>query len=308
MNFLKSSTIRGKLNIKFQNIGVIALEIVIGSASWRSHYGKFNKNLLSPFEMQKLLAKSFELGIKDIDTAPSYGDCESKLGIINPIQKISSKLILSNQSNKQVEALILDILDRIKRSKLDTLFIHNWDALDQVQKARFFSFMLKIREQGLFTNIGISTYEVKNLISLYSELEAPVVIQINSSVIDQRLLLILSEMQELKFNLRLHDIWVRSIFLQGVLLNNTDKNPFRSHPAIVKFFSFCQVNNLEFLQVCLDYLKILDNFDCIKKAVIGIHDLDSLNQINDYFTSPQLNLPYRNISSDDLALIDPRNW
>jgi aryl-alcohol dehydrogenase-like predicted oxidoreductase len=284
------------------------LEIVIGSASWRSRYGNFNKNLISAPEMQNLLSKSFELGIKDIDTAPSYGDCESKLGLIKPSQKISSKLILTNQSEKQVEAEIVKILKRIKRETLDTLFIHNWDALSQVQKARFFSFLLKIKEQGLFTNIGISTYEIDNLIDLYVELEAPVVIQINSSVIDQRLLMMLSKMQELEIDLSFNDIWVRSIFLQGVLLSNSDQNPFNSHPAIVKFFAFCQVNNLEFLQVCLDYLKILNKFDCIKKAVIGIHDLDSLNQIYNFFTSPQLNLQYIDISSDDLALIDPRKW
>ena len=286
----------------------MALEIVIGSASWRSHYGNFNKNLLSPHEMQKLVAKSFELGIKDIDTAPSYGDCESNLGLIKPSQKIASKLILTNESDKQVEALILKILDRIERKTLDTLFIHNWDELDQVQKARFFNFLLKFREQGLFSNIGISTYEIDSLISLYVELEAPVVIQINSSVIDQRLLMMLSKMQELKIDLSFHDLWVRSIFLQGVLLNNSDQNPFKLHPAIVRFFAFCDVNNLEFLQVCLDYLKILDNFECIKKAVVGIHDLDSLNQINKYLTSPRLNLQYKNISSDDMALIDPRKW
>jgi len=284
------------------------LEIVIGSASWRSHYGNFNKNLLSPPEMRKLLAKSFELGINDIDTAPSYGDCENKLGLIQPSQRISSKLILTHESDKQIEVLILKILERIKRKNLDTLFIHNWDALDRVQKVKFFNFLLKIREQGLFTSIGICTYEINNLIRLYSELETSVVIQINSSVIDQRLLVELSKMQELKIDLSFHDIWVRSVFLQGVLLNNSNQNPFKSHPAIIKFFAFCEANNLEFLQVCLDYLKILDSFDCIKKAVIGIHDLDSLNQINYYLISPQLNLLYRNISSDDVALIDPRKW
>ena len=284
------------------------MEIVIGTASWRSHYGNFNKNLLSPAEMQKLLDKSFELGIKVIDTAPSYGDCESKLGLINPKQKIASKLILTNESDKQIEALILKILERINRKTLDTLFIHNWDALDQANKAKFFKSLLKIRELGLFSNIGISTYEINHLNDLYTQLEVPVVLQINSSVLDQRLLVTLSKMQALKIDLCFHEIWVRSLFLQGILLNDSDQNPFNSHPAIIKFFAFCKLNNLEFLHVCLDYLKILDKFSCIKKAVVGIHDLNSLNQINFYLALPQLNSQYRNISCEEVALIDPRKW
>lgn len=258
--------------------------------------------------MQKLLAKSFELGINYIDTAPSYGDCEIALGSIQPSQKIASKLILTDESQKQVEAMILQILERIKRKTLDTLFIHNWDALNQVQKVKFFNFLLKIKEQGLFTNIGICTYEIDSLLNLYTKLEAPVIIQINSSVVDQRLLVMLSKMQERNIELSLHDLWIRSVFLQGVLLNNSTKNPFNSHPAIVKFFAFCKANNLQFLQVCLDYLKVLNNFNCVKKAVIGIHDLESLNQLNHYLASPKLNLQYRSISSDDVDLIDPRKW
>ena len=98
------------------------MEIVIGSASWRSHYGNFNKNLLSPPEMRKLLAKSFELGINDIDTAPSYGDCENKLGLIQPSQRISSKLILTHESDKQVEVLTNKQTTQFPRSLRPTLF------------------------------------------------------------------------------------------------------------------------------------------------------------------------------------------
>ena len=62
-------------------------------------------------------------------------------------------------------------------------------------------------------------------------------IQINSNILDQRLLEVDATLERRVFKEQNIEIWVRSVFLQGVLLDQTLKNPFIDHPDVINFFS-----------------------------------------------------------------------
>ena len=64
-------------------LGVKAYDkLLLGTAQWGSRYGVSNtQGVTSGGEIKNILDKAYASGISLLDTAPDYGDSESKIGI-----------------------------------------------------------------------------------------------------------------------------------------------------------------------------------------------------------------------------------
>lgn len=86
---------------------------------------------LTPAQLEELLSVSYSLGIREIDAAPSYGNLESTLGLVLPNDtnwRINSKV--SNPDHTSLpacglESQVLSSLKKLKKSHLETLFVHS---------------------------------------------------------------------------------------------------------------------------------------------------------------------------------------
>ena len=104
-------------------------KICLGTAQFGSSYGLTNKNIeLSIEEIGEILSLAKHNGISFLDTAPTYGNAEFKLGNLdirdwNIVTKVKTGNTIStdNSFSRSVE----DSLNRLKIDNLYAVLIHN---------------------------------------------------------------------------------------------------------------------------------------------------------------------------------------
>lgn len=281
------------------------MKFALGSAAWRSHYGSFSKGSLSDSEIESLVAKAALLGFDYIDTAPSYGDVEETLGRMQLYQSVATKVNVDTSDISTISKSIDLSRKKLRVDSLELVFIHNWDVLSQSDKYRSVEAMQNCVSKETIQGWGISTYDVKELAKLTSNDWRDLTVQINSNVLDQRILEFSNRNDITDLKSRNIEIWIRSIFLQGVLLDTSPKNPYLSHPDIKSFFSACANLNSSPIEICLAYIRQMDMVDCV---IIGIDNALQLNKIGSALQVSIPKIDFRRLESRDIELIDPRKW
>ena len=155
----------------------------------------------------------------------------------------------------------------------------------------------KIKKSKLIKNIGISVYDVKNMLQILKKIKIDVV-QLPYNILDRRF--------EKTFNLlkkKRIKIYARSIFLQGLIVSKL-KNKLTNSKEIKKINDFSLKNKISKLKLCLSFVK---KNNLLNKIIIGTDNLEQLKEIlkvKKYLRS----LSFQNLKSSNLNIIDPRRW
>jgi len=133
--------------------------------------------------------------------------------------------------------------------------VHDWATLSDSERRTTAQALEAVRARGLVAKVGVSAYgekEVANAANLFESLD---VVQVPASVVDQRL-----STPTVIRTLREHGakIQVRSIFLQGLLLESDATASLAAHPDIRRFHLFCEENGIAPPAACLSFIKSLD--------------------------------------------------
>lgn len=281
------------------------MKLVLGSASWRSRYGLISKNPLSKKQITRLVMRGALLGFDFIDTAPTYGDTEAILGKIKPQQKIATKITVYPSNFSSIDESINRSRKKLGVESLDLIFVHNWDTLSKLEKYKSAETLQKCILKQSIKKWGFSTYEALELKKIKMYGWANLNIQINSNILDQRLLEVDNALERSVFKKQNVEIWVRSVFLQGVLLDQTLQNPFVGHPDLINFFSICKQYGLSPLELCLAYMRVIGAVD---RIIVGIENEIQLKEIVTASQASSPKLDFQLLQSKDIKLIDPRNW
>ena len=196
---------------------------VLGTAQFGGPYGiNLNKKLVKDIELKKIFTYSIKNKIKQLDTARNYGNCEKRLKYknINNFDVIS-KIFIPRNSNQEPEAWtrcqVNKIMKNLNLTKIYCILIHNPSYFPN--RSKYFYALKKLKKEGLIKNIGFSVYETNYLKNIIKNYDFDVV-QIPYNVFDRRFedenCIILLKKKGIK-------IYVRSIFLQGMLLLNYDE-------------------------------------------------------------------------------------
>jgi aryl-alcohol dehydrogenase-like predicted oxidoreductase len=280
------------------------LKFAIGTAGWRTHYGSFSHEILKESEARVLLNRAWDLGFEFIDTAPSYGDSEKFLGAINPNQKMATKITIDPNCPNDIPKSIRKSQFNLNLASLPLVFVHNWDMLSDNLKSETAKILDDQLEKKNITRWGISTYEYSELLKITDLQFKNIAVQINCNVLDQRIENISDRVRQ-DLNSNNIEIWARSIFLQGILVNQTSENQFLKNSNIRNFFDKITLLNLSPLEVCLHYIMQTSLIDV---AVLGILSVSQLEDIERIILKSNLNLDFKVFQNSDLDLIDPRRW
>jgi aryl-alcohol dehydrogenase-like predicted oxidoreductase len=126
--------------------------LVIGGASL---------NGLPIREVFNILDTAFELGIREIDTAPLYGDSEFLIGkymVKNPNFTVSTKVGRPSPDEFSPEYILKQVRESISKlhlSRLETVFIHSLKSQDSLRDENIAA-LLDLKNLGLIKNIGYS--------------------------------------------------------------------------------------------------------------------------------------------------------
>ena len=293
--------------------------LCLGTAQFGMNYGITNANgKINDKDIKPILDLAFNEGIRMLDTAHGYGDAEKVLGRNLKSKKpfkIFSKININKNTDKnnvykELNEKFENTLKRLNQSSIEGLFIHDSTLLSSNIRKQVIDWLISIQNKNKVKKIGVSIYELDDLRDI--PLDIFQIIQIPCSLYDQRMLKngALSLLVSKKIS-----IHIRSIFLQGIILQNPENLPvsfsesFKKHHA--KNF-FCKKNfnkKSQLIKKTFDFISTLDNVEAI---LIGISNKNELKEILDIWNSHEYGesniQSYEKFAWELKNDIDPRLW
>ena len=287
------------------------MKIALGTAQFGLDYGVSNNSgQVSYSETKLILKKAKKFKICTLDTAMSYGNCEKILGDIGVSKfNLITKLPPIPKNLLDIEGWITEnlnrSLDHLCVSKLYGLLLHNSGDLTGKFGEHYYQCLLNFKNLGIIEKIGISIYDTEEL-NLLQALNIKIdIVQSPFNIFDRRLKTSgwLDKLK--KENIEIH---IRSVFLQGLLLQNIDERNKYFDKWKSKFQLFHDWSNSTGqtqLEAALSFVTSHKSFSSI---VLGVQNTAQLTEIYNYFDKKEFVNPPDELSSNDLGLINPLNW
>lgn len=274
---------------------------LLGGAQLGQGYGHFVSNPMPTGEsLSKLMTYAFSKGINEIDGAQNYSQMFEQIAKIDLVSKFSigTKIEYKSSEEGQIISDLRGTFSNLRRTSFSFLLIHNWHRLEARDKRNAFNFLIRLKNEGICSKIGISVYEVNEIEDCFKNvdiIQAPLNFFNISFLKDHRVL----KLREL--GLEFH---ARGIFHQGTLLNSSRASEiFPSDFA--KFEEFCVKNNFSKIQAAL---AVYDTQEIFSRLVIGVNSDEELSSILDTpIVDRATNIHLLDLPHDQI-LVDPRRW
>lgn len=276
-------------------------KIILGTANFGQNYG-ISKKKVNLRSAKVVCSYAIENKIKYLDTATSYKNSNKIIKNLNKKIEVITKVLpckkwinfdyCLNEMNK----IYLDLGNK----KINTLLFHDENFLFKKEGYQVYLNLIKLKKKKLFKNIGVSIYNFYNLNYLIKKYSFDI-IQCPFNIFDQRLI----ETNWLsKLKNRGIKIHVRSIFLQGLLLNkNLNNNISKKWKKDLTYFNeFANKNNINLIDLCMTFVTSYN----LNGYVIGIENLKNLKKIIFFKKVKKFN--FKMFSNNNKKLIDPRKW
>lgn len=286
-------------------------KISIGSANFGQNYGFFKQNKVDTREFKKIINYCKNNKINNFDTASRYKNSENFFKLIstkNYRPKISTKLPSLPKNVKNIKKWVIDsFLKSIKKmnvEKIDVLYFGNsfdFKSQSDVYK-NIYQGLLELKKKNYISKIGYSTYDYDFINSKY--FITPDVVQVPFNIVDQR---ILQKKNLTFFKKNKIQIYIRSIFLQGILLINYKFD--KSFIDLSRKLELIDSERLKFNITKLDFnLNFINCFDFYENVIVGISSVNELSRIINYNNLNKFNVIRSKFMINDENIIDPRKW
>ena len=280
------------------------VDLVLGTAQLGLDYGATN-NMGRPRDddAAALLELALSGGIRTVDTAAAYGDAESRLGNLDFSSKFNviSKFQCTDDKPLDLEQQ----LRRLQLQSIHGLLFHS--ALDLNSDAGLKA-LDKLRDHkrlGMVEKIGFSAYSLEEIHSALSIFPDVDLIQVPGNALDFRIL----DSEIIRaLSGRGVEIHVRSVFLQGLLLNQTSDTIDNQHLHMLEVLREIEDTAISTEQSVIQFLmNQIRNHSNVSAVVIGASSSVELDQILKSWNSPYVESP-RLQHNLDYKKLDPRNW
>ena len=263
---------------------MVIKKIVIGTAQMGYDYDIKNSKL---FDSNKKIKQIFNYARKKnimfFDTAMNYGHAQKKIGefdrkkkfkVITKLSKVGKLPFLKLElaiTNK-----VLKTLRELKRDTIDILLVHNFQDL-YLNKNKLLNVLENLRKKKLIKMIGVSVYSPKEACYCL-KIKKINFLQIPFNILDQR-------WKNKKFISRLNkrkdiSVQVRSIFLKGLILNNSRFWPssIKNSKEIIRKIEklVIKLKKKNKIDLCLSYI---NSFKWISFVTVGIDNVMQLKEI-----------------------------
>ena len=281
--------------------------LILGTAQFGAGYGITNAvGRLRDETVRDILEVAAVSGIDLFDTAPDYGDAQSRLGALrdSTAARFVSKFGLPSDA-VTASNLFGESLSALAVSSLYGLLFHRPLDLRDERASDAWSLLRAARAEARVTRIGASIYDVDDLEVVVDRFPDLDLLQLPGNIVDRRLLdhPVLRELHD-----RGVEVHVRSAYLQGLLLTTPDAVPeplAGLKPAIAGLAAASSASGVSVLELALGFLKNHENVDAVLVGALSAAELqDTVAAWNRIAASDfAVELP----AVDD-ELLDPRRW
>lgn len=218
------------------NQGPDTERVVLGTAQLGMDYGIANRTGKPDFKTSESIVKTaWELGIREFDTAQAYGESEKvlgqvlySLGISNDVRIISKfHPALDHLNQNDLTQALERMLSDLKISKLYGIMLHREKFLGLWDNG-LYEILSGFVRSGLVKNLGVSVYSHIKAVEALNTTGISIV-HFPSNLLDRRFERAgLFQLAKEKGK----QIYVRSVFLQGLLLMNSKDLPTNIQVAV----------------------------------------------------------------------------
>ena len=285
-------------------------KLALGTVQFGTDYGINSGIKVDQNEVTNIINCARNNDISLLDTAQLYGSSEKVLGDVNTQDfDIVTKSRGFDQeviTEKEAVLVINDLhksLKLLKQKSLYAFLVHHGEDLLKPGGEIIFNHLQTLKNQGLVNKIGISAYIDNQLIEIIDRFDIDI-IQLPMNILDSRLIEngLLNKIYSK--NIEIH---TRSVFLQGLLLMDSDKRPkyFERWSRLWKFwYEWLADNKLSPLEASIRYMISKPE---ISRVLVGVDNRDQLQSI---INAVDGNLPPipEELSTNDPDLLNPGNW
>ncbi|WP_461247264.1 aldo/keto reductase [Treponema sp. R6D11] len=284
------------------------MKLCLGTAQFGLDYGINNTNGKIPKEeVVKILNLAHDNGITMIDTASAYGNSETVLGEGIAHTGKEFQIITKYPANMELRPFqwIDNSLSQLKTEKIYGYLFHNYSIFQENQN--YINDFIKIKEAGKTEKIGFSLYHPFEAEYILKNNLPCDIVQIPYNIFDQRFACLFSE-----FNNRGIDIYVRSVFLQGLFFIDPDKVDSRFDSVrnyLREIHQLAKDYSINIAALCMSFVYVNEYVSYI---VIGIDSLENLKEnISNYTLLKDKTISYdalKKLAVNDENIILPYNW
>ena len=258
-------------------------------------------------EVADILHIAGRAGFGVLDTAASYGHAETVIGQSMPRPcpfRMVVKAVRCDRGPDFVEQEARASLLRLGVTHADTIMVQQAGDLFGPHGPGLWNRLLKLRDEGLFTNVGVSVH-VSDDPRGVAERFKPDIIQAPASLLDQRLLVdgTLAHLADLGIEVQL-----RSIFLQGLLFLPPDRMPSGLKGATSRLSRIRRMiaeGRSDPLQAALGFALSRPEASSV---IVGVTTAAELSAIVAAALSPPPDLDWDDMALDDPSALDPHRW
>lgn len=283
------------------------MQLALGTVQFGLEYGIAGRGAVVPeVEVKAILTRAADLGIRVLDTASVYGDIETRLASLadmsqfQVISKIRPKPLDLTEAGLRawVASEVSRSCDRLGAAMYGLMFHRADDLLEECGGALWEA--CEAATAGKNLKLGVSCYDLKTLQEVQARFPVAIA-QVPGNAFDQGLALVRSSAHTLS------EIYVRSVFLQGLLVMPQSQAAARisaAANALRCWWEWCDSQAMAPLTAALGIVK---GFAGASHCVVGVDSLAQLEELaKAWFDAPVLTAP--ELAVADTSVIDPRCW
>ena len=284
------------------------MKLAIGTANFQNKYGLLGTSIVGKKKITEIKKELKKNNISFLDTPFEYNNLDirffpkkNNLKIITKIKlpKLERKKFINNLHN-----MVESELKRIKKKNFEAILLHNSKDLNSTIGINFLKEVKKLKKNKLTKKIGVSIYNPIELKKIFSRF-TPDIIQAPLNVFDKRILF----SKFLKNKKKKIILQVRSIFLQGLLLQNIKKIKNlklnrKLKSKLVEFDDLCKKNKSIKLEQSINFILNQQKVDII---TFGVDSSKNLKKNLMILKKKKIQNTI-DISTTDNRIIDPRKW
>lgn len=299
-------------------------KISLGTAQLGMEYGIANVDRKPDFSIAiNILDYSWKNGINSFDTSPLYGNSEEIIGsfissrikkkknltIISKLPSVDKKLDFTyNNLYNYIVKKIKKSLNKLKLNCIPIYLLHHAPDI-YIKDGLVIKCLNQIKKEGLIKQIGISTYNLKEVKETLKFREIDV-IQLPINIFDHRL--IKSGLLK-KLNKYGYSIFARSIYLQGLFFLSPEKLPDYLKIAkqpLIKLRDLAKEYSIDIAKLAFLYVRDLPE---ITSLVIGAENINQLANNLKYLDEKPLSSELSKIIIEEFSdqsdkIINPSLW
>lgn len=281
------------------------MKFILGTAQFGLNYGINNRSgIPNDNQLKKILDYCTQMNVNFLDTAPSYGNCEKRIGmfannrfnIISKFSQLDSKKELDNNIDESLKSL-----------NIKSLYGYlSHDENNIIEKPEIWEYLKQLKTDKKTKKIGFSIYDVNKLEYLLNKKIIPDIIQLPYSVFDRKFEKYLPKLKDLGV-----EIHARSIFVQGLIFMNENQIPKKLNLLKEPLFKLRKISNQNKIDLEDLAVKFVLSNNYIDKIVFGVDSFEQLKRNLILFKNNNINNKVQTMLKDlkvDQQLINPTNW